>query len=131
MFIIIKSKANANPNGNEIAAHCGQDGYKEQDRKQQVSEGRWREGKSSAPLVGVQTGEGTRHSLVELPQKLQNTSTIWSSYSSAACLSKEIGNTTAQRSVQRCVHHSLPPNMQDMEVPLVPITGPMEKEGGL
>src|SRR3712207_8797474 len=39
------------------------------------------EGKSSAPLVGVQTGEGTRHSLVELPQKFQYTSTIWSSRS--------------------------------------------------
>ena len=33
MFTLIKSEANANPNPNDIAAHCGQNGYKEADRK--------------------------------------------------------------------------------------------------
>ncbi|WP_373401731.1 hypothetical protein, partial [Klebsiella pneumoniae] len=53
MFTIINSQASANPNGNGITAPCGQNGYKEQDRKQQVSERRWRQGKPPAPLVGV------------------------------------------------------------------------------
>ena len=33
MFTLIKSEANANPNRSDIAAHCGQNGYKEADRK--------------------------------------------------------------------------------------------------
>lgn len=33
LFTLIKSEANANPNRNDIAAHCGQNGYKEADRK--------------------------------------------------------------------------------------------------
>lgn len=32
-FTLIKSEANANPNRNDIAAHCGQNGYKDADRK--------------------------------------------------------------------------------------------------
>ena len=32
-FTLIKSEANANPNRNDLAAHCGQNGYKEADRK--------------------------------------------------------------------------------------------------
>ena len=53
LFTIIKSQANANPNCKDIADHCGQNGYKEPDRKQQVSESRWRQGKPPALLVGV------------------------------------------------------------------------------
>ncbi|WP_373401629.1 hypothetical protein, partial [Klebsiella pneumoniae] len=71
MFIIITSKANANPNGNQITAHCGQNAHKEQDRKQ-VSERRWRDGKPSAPLVGVKAGAGTTQSGVEFLQNFQN-----------------------------------------------------------
>src|SRR3712207_9292770 len=52
LFTLIKSEAKANPNRNDIAAHCGQNGYKEADRKQ-VSERRWREGKTSALLVEI------------------------------------------------------------------------------
>lgn len=33
LLTLIKSEANANPNRNDIAAHCGQNGYKEADRK--------------------------------------------------------------------------------------------------
>ena len=33
LFTLIKSEANANPNRNDIADHCGQNGYKEADRK--------------------------------------------------------------------------------------------------
>ena len=33
LFTLIRSEANANPNLNDIAAHCGQKGYKEADRK--------------------------------------------------------------------------------------------------
>ena len=33
LFTLIKSEANANTNRNDIAAHCGQNGYKEADRK--------------------------------------------------------------------------------------------------
>src|SRR3712207_9115371 len=52
LFTLIKSEAKANPNRNDIAAHCGQNGYKEADRKQQVSERRWREGRSEERRVG-------------------------------------------------------------------------------
>ena len=38
LFTLIKSEANANPNCNDIAAHCGQNGYKEADRKRSVRE---------------------------------------------------------------------------------------------
>ena len=33
LFTLIKSEANSNPNRNDIAAHRGQNGYKEADRK--------------------------------------------------------------------------------------------------
>ena len=33
LFNLIKSETNANPNLNDIAAHCAQNGYKEADRK--------------------------------------------------------------------------------------------------
>src|SRR3712207_8202060 len=45
LFTLIKSEAKANPNRNDVAAHCGQNGSKDTDRKHQVSERRWREGK--------------------------------------------------------------------------------------
>ena len=72
LFTVIKSQANANANCKGTAAHCGQNGYKEADRKPQVSERRWREGKPPAPLVGVQTGAATTPSGVELPQNFKN-----------------------------------------------------------
>src|SRR3712207_9549197 len=43
LFPLIKSEAKANQNRHDIAAHCGQNGSKEADRKQQASERRWRE----------------------------------------------------------------------------------------
>src|SRR3712207_6655022 len=69
LFTLIKSEAKANPNRNDIAAHCGQNGYKEADRKQQLSERRWSEGKPPALLVAVETGAATRPSGVEQPPK--------------------------------------------------------------
>ena len=53
MCILIKSEANANPNCSDIAAHFGQNIYKEADRKTSVSERRWRVGKTPALLVTV------------------------------------------------------------------------------
>src|SRR3712207_5356754 len=72
LFTLIKSEAKANPNRNDIAAHWGQNGYKEADRKQQVSERRWPEGQPPALLVAVETGATTRSSGVELPPKFKN-----------------------------------------------------------
>ena len=72
MFTLIKSEAKANPNRNDIAAHCGQNGSKEADRKQQASERRWREGKPPALLLAVESGAATRPSGVELPPKFKN-----------------------------------------------------------
>src|SRR3712207_8634179 len=69
---IFKSEAKANPNRNDIAAHWGQNGYKEADRKQQVSERRWREGKTPALLVAVESRAATRPSGVEQPPKFKN-----------------------------------------------------------
>src|SRR3712207_6031485 len=60
LFTLIKSEAKANPNRNDIAAHCGQNGSKEADRKQHSSERRWREGKPPALLLAVETGAATR-----------------------------------------------------------------------
>src|SRR3712207_2267319 len=56
-FTLIKSEAKANPKRNDIAAHCGQNGSKEADRKQQASERRWREGKPPALLLAVESGD--------------------------------------------------------------------------
>ena len=72
LFTLIESEAKANPNRNDIAAHCGQNGSKEADRKQQVSERRWREGQPPALLLAVETGATTRPSGVELPPKFKN-----------------------------------------------------------
>src|SRR3712207_204517 len=72
LFTLIKSEAKANPNRNDVAAHCGQNGSKDTDRKHQVSERRWREGKPPALLVAVETGAATRPSGVELPPKFKN-----------------------------------------------------------
>src|SRR3712207_6003688 len=72
LFTLIKSEAKANPNRNDVAAHCGQNGYKDTDRKHQVSERRWREGQPPALLVAVETGAATRPSGVELPPKFKN-----------------------------------------------------------
>ena len=38
MVTLIKSEANANPNRNDIAVHCRQNGYKEAVRKTSVRE---------------------------------------------------------------------------------------------
>src|SRR3712207_6373901 len=54
LFTLIKTEAKANPNRNDIAAHCGQNAYMDADRKQQVSERRWREGKPPALLLAVE-----------------------------------------------------------------------------
>src|SRR3712207_1711553 len=72
LFTLITSEAKANPNRNDIAAHCGQNGYKEADSKQQVSERRWREGKTPALLLAVESRAATRPSGVEQPPKFKN-----------------------------------------------------------
>src|SRR3712207_2451088 len=87
LFTLIKSAAKANTNHNDVAAHCGQNGSKEAVRKQ-VSERRWREGKTPALLVAVASGAATRPSGVELPPKLKNPCPILSSYSSGAWILK-------------------------------------------
>ena len=42
---------------------------------------------------GVQTGAATMENSMEIPQKIKDRTTIWSSYSTAGYLSKELENT--------------------------------------
>ncbi|WP_220492977.1 hypothetical protein, partial [Klebsiella pneumoniae] len=62
--------------GNETSPHAGQNGYNEQDRKQQMLERVWRAGKPCSLLVAVQTGAATMESSMEYPQKIKNRTTI-------------------------------------------------------
>ena len=94
LLTLIKSEANANPNRNDIAAHCGQNGYKEVDRKTSVREEVERR-EASCTAGGSVNGSSQRPSGEERPQKFKNPCPIGSSYSSGACLAKELGNTTA------------------------------------
>ena len=95
MFNIINYQGNANQNYNEISPHACQNGYNQQDRKQQVLEKMWREGNCHTLLVGVQTGAATMENSMEIPQKIKARTTIRSSYSTAGYLSKERENTNA------------------------------------
>ena len=49
----------------------------------------------STLLVGVQTGAATMENSMEIPQKIKDRTTIWSSNSTAGYLSKEPENTNA------------------------------------
>ena len=76
MFNIISYQGNGNQNYNEISPHSSQNGYNQQDRKQEVLERMWGEGNPHTLLVGVQTGVATMENSMEIPQKTKNRNTI-------------------------------------------------------
>ena len=71
LFTLIKSEANANPNRNDIAAHCGQNGYKEADRKRTSVRGEVERREASCTAGGSVTRCSHDAKGVELPQKFK------------------------------------------------------------
>ena len=52
---------------------------------------------------------------MEIPQKIKNRATIWSSYPTPGYLCKENENTNLKRYIHPYVHYSIIYNSQDME----------------
>ena len=66
---------NANLNHNEISLHTHQNGYYYKDKKQAL-ERMWRKGNPQTLLVGMQSGASTMENSMEIPQKINNTTTM-------------------------------------------------------
>ena len=85
---IAHHQGNATQNYNELSPHTCQNSYNQQHKKQQVLARMWRKGNPLALLVGMQTGAATLENSVEIPQKIQNRITIWSTNSTTGSLPK-------------------------------------------
>ena len=63
----------------------------------------------------MQIGAAIMENSMEVPQKIKNRTTIWSSNSTSEYLSEENENTNLKRYVHSHVHCSIIYNRQDME----------------
>ena len=80
-----------------LSPHTRQNGENQQHRKQQVLARMWRKRNLCALLVGKQTGAATVENAMEVPQKIKNRTTLWSSNSTTWYLPKAHKNTNLNR----------------------------------
>ena len=76
----------------------------------------------------MQTGAATMENIMEVPQKIKNITTIWSSNSITGYLSEENGNTNLKTYMHPNVHSSIIYISQDMEATWVSIDRWMDKD---
>ena len=74
----------------------------------------WRKGNTSTLLMGLSIGAATVRKSMEVLQKTKNRTTIWSSNSTAGCISKGIENSNLKRYMHRHVHSRIIYNSQYM-----------------
>ena len=72
--------------------------------------------KKKEPLytVGNVNDADTMEKGMEVPQKIKNRTTMWSSNSTPGYLSKEYENTNLKRYMPPCIHHFCIHNSQDV-----------------
>ena len=80
-FNVTNHQGNANQNNTEISPDTHEKNYNHQDKKQQMFERLWKNKNPHSLLVGMQTGAASRESSMEIPHKIKNRTTTWSSYS--------------------------------------------------
>ena len=80
-----------------------------------------------ALLVGMQTGEATLENSMEVPQKVKNKTTLWSSNCTPRYLHKGYKNTNGKWYIHPDVYSSIINNSQIMEVGPVSTDGWMNK----
>ena len=86
-----------------------------------------RKGNTFALLVGMQTGEATVESSVEIPQKIKNGSAFWLSDPTSGNISKGTQNTNSKKRKCPYVHFSVLDNCQDIDAAQVYINKWVDK----
>ena len=76
----------------------------------------WRKGNPGTLLVGMEIGAATMGNSLDVPQKLKNSTSVWSSYSTFGYLSKKYEESNLNRYIQPYVHCGIIYNSQDMEI---------------
>ena len=72
-------------------------------------------------LVEMQIDAATVENSMEVPQKIKNRTTIWSSNSTAGYLPKENKNTNLKRCIHPYIYHSSIYNSQVWKQPTYPL----------
>ena len=80
---ITNYQGNTNQNHNEILPDTCQNGYYQKDNQEQVLGRMWRKGNPHTLLVRLQIGAATVENSMEIPQKIKNRTTTWSSNSTS------------------------------------------------
>ena len=88
----------------------------------------WRRGNPSTLLVGKHVGAAALENSVEVPQKIKNRSTIWSSKSTSGYLPRGNEITIWKRNLHLLVLCNIAHNNQDLETTQASINGSMDKE---
>ena len=86
-----------------------------------------RKGNHSALLVGMQTGAATVESSMEIPQKIKNGSSFWSSDPTSGNISEETQNINSKEYMHPNVCFSVIYNSQDLEAAQVSISRWVDK----
>ena len=79
-------------------------------------------------LLGMETGEATVESSMELPQKVKNKSALWSSDYTSRKIAEDIRNTDLKEYMHSYVHCSVIYNKHDLEPFQVPISKWVDKK---
>ena len=75
----------------------------------------WRKGNPQTLFVGMWIGAATMENSMEIPQKIKNGTSIWSSYFTSGYLFEEYENINSKRYMHPYVHCSIIYHCQDME----------------
>ena len=124
MLIITNHQGNGNQNQKaKTTSHLSRMAKIKNTEKHQVLLRMWRKRNPFAVLVGMQTGTTTMVDSIEVPQKIKNRITIWSSNHTTGYLPKEYENTNFQGYMHPYVYCIIIYNSQIMEAAQVSISG--------
>ena len=87
----------------------------------------WRKGNPFALLVGMQIGEATVESSVEIPQKIKNGSAFWPKDPTSGNICEGTQHTNSKEHKHPYLHHTIFYICQDMEVAQVYISRWVDK----
>ena len=106
MLDIINYQGNANKNHNDLSLHTCQKSHHEKEPKWQMLARMWRKGNPCVLLMGMQKGAATVENSMEVPHKIKNRTTIWSSNSTPWYIPKN-KNTNLKRYIYPNFHSSI------------------------
>ena len=120
-------QGNANQNYNEIITTHLSEGLKSTTQETSVDKD-VEKGDPLTLLVGMQTGVVTMEKSIEVPLRITNRTTLWSSYCLTGLLAKGYKNTSSKGYMHLDVYSSIIYNSQYMEAAQVSINWWMDKE---